>query len=267
MRGPWRVNIEAYDRLLSLPGPGWAWEFQRRDPALKAARRRTTAVRPAVAKRADGSTICRLNQRCHVAEAFGLHFIPDPALSAFEAPLFWLPDVMQASFDAVAEPWAALPKRGRYLSWTELPGEKFFLISPGRRDKLVIRFPFYAAQFALDANGAPVPQSSCFSLMLRANHLAAENLRHLEEFGRICGGLPARQKPPRGAAPERLRDALIALDGELAGVPRRRIAEAIFGAAQVCGGWDDGDESYKKRAKRLVEKGLELMRGGYRRLL
>lgn len=267
MRGAWRVNFEAYDRLLPLPGPGWAWEFKRRDPALKAARRRTSAVRPAVVKRADGSIFCRLNQRCHIAESFGLHFIPDPALSAFETAFFWLPDVMQASFDAVAEPATAGSNRGRGLSWAELPGEKFFLISPGRRDKLVIRAPYYAAQLALDADGAPVLQSACFSLRLDASHLAAENLRLLEEFGRICEGLPARWNPPRGAAPEKLRDALIALDGELAGVPRRRIAEAIFGTEQICGGWDDGDESYKKRAKRLVEKGLELMRNGYRRLL
>lgn len=267
MLGAWRVNIGAYDRLLPLSGPGWAWEFKRRDPALIAARRRASAVRPAFGRRADGATICRLNQRCHVAESFGLHFIPDPSLCAFDAAIFWLPDVMQASFDAVAEREDAVSKRGQYLSWTELPGEKFFLISPGRRDKLVIRAPYYAAQLALNADGAPVPQSACFSLRLGADRLAAESLRYLEEFGRVCGGFPARRKPPRGAAPDKLRDALIALDGELAGVPRRRIAEAIFGEEQVGGGWDDGDESYKKRAKRLVEKGFQLMREGYLSLL
>lgn len=267
MRGAWRVNFEAYDRLLSLPRSGWAWEFKRRDPAIKRAYRRTGAVRVRAARRADGSVIYRLNQRCHTAESFGLHFIPDPALCAFEAAPFWLPETMSASIDAAIDAETSGRNGARHLRLDDLPCEKFFLVAPGRRDKLVIRAPYYAAQLALDADGAPVPQSACFSLKLGADHLAAESLRHLEEFGRVCRGFAARRSPPRGAGPDKLRDALIALDGELAGVPRRRIGEAIFGPDCVKDGWDDGDESYKKRTKRLVEKGLELMCSGYRRLL
>lgn len=267
MRGAWRVNIEAYDRLLSLPGSGWAWEFKRRDPALKKARRCARAVRAHAAMRADGSIIYRLNQRCHAAEKFGLHFIPDPALSAFDTTPFWLPETMSASFDAVVESEFLAKHSVRHLRWDELPGEKFFLVAPGRRDKLVIRATGYAAQLALDGNGAPVPQAVSFSLKVGADRLAGESLRRLEEFGRVCRGVSARRRRLRGASPEKLREALIALDGELAGVPRRRIAEAIFGADAVKRGWDDGDESYKKRTKRLVEKGLLLMNIGYRELL
>lgn len=267
MRGAWRVNFEAYDRLLSLPRSGWAWEFKRRDPAIKRAYCRARAVRAHAARRADGSVIYRLNQRCHLAETFGLHFIPDPALSAFEAAPFWLPEAMSASFDAAIDAETSGRNGARHLRLDDLPGEKFLLVAPGRRDKLVVRAPYYAAQLALDADGAPVPQSAFFSLRLGADHLAAERLRHLEEFGRVCRGLSARRNPPRGASPDKLRNALIALDGELAGVPRRKIAEAIFGADAVKRGWDDGDESYKKRTKRLVEKGLTLMESGYRELL
>lgn len=267
MQGAWRVNFEAYDRLLSLPRSGWAWEFKRRDPAIKRAYCRARAVRAHAARRADGSVIYRLNQRCHLAETFGLHFIPDPALSAFDTAPFWLPEKMSASFDAVVESEFLAKHSVRHLRWDELPGEKFFLVAPGRRDKLVIRATGYAAQLALDGNGAPVPQAVSFSLKVGADGLARESLRHLEEFGRVCRGLSARRNPPRGASPDKLRDALIALDGELQGVPRRRIAEAIFGADAVKRGWDDGDESYKKRAKRLVEKGLMLMESGYRELL
>lgn len=267
MRGAWRVNIEEYDRLLSLPGSGWAWEFKRRDPALKKARRCARAVRAHAARRADGSIIYRLNQRCHAAEKFGLHFIPDPALSAFEAATFWLPEAMSASFDAAID----APKSGkggaRRLRWDDIPGEKVFLVAPGRRDKLLAHFPGYVAQLALDGNGAPIPHSASFYLMLGADHLGAESLRRLDELGRACRGLAAHRKPPRGARPERLRDALIALDGELAGVSRRNIAEAIFGTDVVKDDWESGINSYKQRTKRLVDKGLALMRDGYRNLL
>ena len=267
MRGAWRVNFEEYDRRLSLPGSGWAWEFKRRDPALKKARRCARAVRAHAAMRADGSIIYRLNQRCHVAEKFGLHFIPDPVLSAFDTAAFWLPETMSASFDAAIDAETSGMNGARHLKWDDLPGEKFFLVAPGRRDKLVIRAPYYAAQFALDVSGAPVPHSAFFFLKLGADHLAAESLRRLEEFGRACRGLAAHRKPPRGASPERLRDALIALDGELAGVSRRNIAEAIFGTDVVKDDWESGINSYKQRTKRLVDKGLALMTSGYRKLL
>lgn len=267
MRGTWRVNIEEYDRLLSLPGSGWAWEFKRRDPALKKAHRCARAVRALAARRADGSVIYRLNQRCLAAEKFGLHFIPDPALSAFEAATFWLPESMSASFDAATDAETSGRNGARRLRWEDLPGEKFFLVAPGRRDKLVILAPCYAAQLALDAEGAPVPHSASFHLMLGADHLAAESLRCLEEFGRACRGLAAHRKPPRGASPERLRDALIALDGALAGVSRRKIAETIFGTDVVKDDWESGINSYKQRTKRLVDKGLALMTSGYRKLL
>lgn len=267
MRGAWRVNFEAYNRLLSLPGSGWAWEFKRRDPAIQSAYRRTGAVRARAARRADGSIIYRLNQRCHVAERFGLHFIPDPALSAFEAAPFWLPEMMSATFDAAIENDTSGMNGARHLKWDDLPGEKFFLVAPGRRDKLLALSPGYAAQLALDGSGAPIPHSAFFSLRLGADHLAAESLRLLEEFGRVCRGLAARGRSPRGASPEKLRDALIALDGELAGVARRQIAEAIFGTDVVKDDWESGINSYKQRTKRLVDKGLALMKSGYRRLL
>jgi hypothetical protein len=267
VQGAWRVDFKAYDRLLSLPRSGWAWEFKRRDPALIRAHRRARAVRARAARRADGSVIYRLNQRCHTAESFGLHFIPDPALSAFEAAPFWLPETMSASFDAAIDAETSGRNGARRLRWADLPGEKYFLVAPGRRDKLVIRASGYAAQLALEGDAAPVPQSAFFSLRFGADHLTAESLRHLEEFGRVCRGLSARRSAPRGASPDKLREALIALDGELRGVPRRKIAEAIFGADAVKRGWDDGDETCKKRTKRLVEKGLMLMESGYRELL
>lgn len=267
MRAGWRVDFDDYERLLSLPGAGWAWEFKRRDPALIRAHRCVRAVRAGAAKRTDGSIIYRLNQRCHVAEKFGLHFIPDPALSAFDTATFWLPEAMSAGFDAVIDAQETGMRRATRLRWDELPGEKFFLMAPGRRDKLVIRAPFYAMQFALDADGAPVPQSAFFSLKIGADHLAPERLRHLEEFARLCRGFAARATSPRGAAPAKLRDALIALDGALDGASRRQIADAIFGAEVVQPDWDSGIYSYKQRVKRLVDKGLALMRDGYRKLI
>ena len=265
--GEWDQDQSAYDRLMSLPYTGWCWEYARRNPALKAARRRAGAVRAFEGHRADGSMLFRLNQRCYVAERFGLHFLPNPALSAFDVKPFWLPEVMSASFDAAIEIETRLKTGGPLLRWDEIPGEKHFLITPGRREKLIIEAPGYAAQLALDTNALPIPQAVYFSLKLGAGQLVGRHLREVEEFARICHGLGRRHKPLRGMKPEALRNAIIALDGELAGVPRRRIASAIFGERLVAEDWDGGVNSYKQRTKRLVDKGLSLMRYGYKKLL
>lgn len=265
--GKWDHDRSGYDRLLTLPYTGWSWEYIRRNPILKAARRRAGAVRPFRAQRPDGSMLFRLNQRCYIAEQFGLHFIPDPSQSAFETTAFWLPEVMSASFDAALEIETRLKTGGPLLRWDEIPGEKHFLITPGRREKLVIEAPGYAAQLAIDNEALPIPQAVYFSLKLGAGQLVGKHLREVEEFARVCHGLGARHKPLRGMKPETLVKTIIALDGELANVPRRRIASVIFGEKLVAEDWDGGVNSYKQRTKRLVDKGLALMRYGYKKLL
>lgn len=265
--GEWDQDRSAYDRLMSLPYTGWGWEYARRNPDLVAAYRRLGAVRAFEGQRSDGSVITRLNQRCFTAEQFGLHFLPDPSRSALDVTPFWLPEVMSASFDAVFEPPTGLKADDLFLNWDKIPGRKHFLFTPGRREKLIIVAPGYAAQLALDTNAPPIPKTVCFSLKLGAGQLVGKHLREVEKFARVCYGRVIRYKPLRGMKPEALRNAIIALDGELAGVSRRRIASAIFGERLVAEDWNGGINSYKQRTKRLVDKGLPLMRYGYKKLL
>ncbi len=265
--GEWDQDRSNYDRLLPLPYTGWGWEYARRNPDLIMAYRRTGTVRIFEGQRTDGSTIIRLNQRCFIAEQFGLHFLPDPSRSALDVTPFWLPEVMSASFDAAFEMATGLKTDELFLRWDKIPGKKHFLFTPGRREKLIIEAPGYAAQLALNTNAPPIPKAVCFSLKLGAGHLVGRHIREVEEFARVCYGRVIRHKPLRGMKPEALRNAIIALDGELAGVPRRRIASVIFGEHIVADDWESGINSYKQRTKRLVDKGLSLMRYGYKKLL
>lgn len=266
IQGPWHVDLTAYDRLLSLPYSGWSWEYKRRDAALRAARY-SSRVNVAMMRRNDGTCLYRLKSRDRKAESFGLHFIPDPSLSAFEATPFWLPEIMSVNLEAASE-IADRAARGRTpLRWDEIPGEKHFLIAPGRRPKLVINAPGYAAQLAIDEHALPVPQAVYMSLRLGAGHLVHDNLRHVEAFADFCLGRDVVCKPLRGLSPTKLRDALIALDGHLAGVSQRRIAEVIFGCEMVRQDWDNGPRSYKSKTRRLIKKGVSLMEQGYKDLL
>ena len=69
------------------------------------------------------------------------------------------------------------------------------------------------------------------------------------------------------AGDERLHHALIALDESLAGKSYRQIAITIFGEKRVAEDWLGPSQFLKDRTRRLVAKGTELMKGGYRDLL
>ncbi len=72
---------------------------------------------------------------------------------------------------------------------------------------------------------------------------------------------------PLFASDERLHHALIALDESLKGKTYRQIAIAIFGEKKVAEEWHGHSQYLKDRTRRLVAKGTELMKGGYRDLL
>lgn len=256
-----------YDRLLALPYSGWAWEFKRRDPALRRDARSLRTLPPITLRRDDGSFLIRLARRSFTAETYGLHFLPDPQKSALEVTPFWLPDVMTANLEAASRIGAALTKQVDPLRWQDIPGDKTILIMPQRRPKLVVQTTGYAAQLSLNAQGAPIPHAIYISVQLGANQLLRENLRHLEEFVSHCCGTKLNCRPRRGYAARTLRDALIALDGSLEGASQREIAGRIFGEKQVAEDWGDGVLSLKSRTRRLIRKGRVLMETEYVKLL
>lgn len=265
--GTWEIDRGDYDRLLDLPYSGWGWEYKRRDASLKKAARRAARTGPTVLKRHDGSALYRLNARQPEAESFGLHFFPDPSLSALETIPFWLPEVMTSGLDAASEMTGRMGPGSSSLRWDDLPGEKHFLIAPGRRPKLIIAAPGYAAQLAIEEKSLPVPKAVYLSLRLGAGHLMKNDLRHVEEFAAFCVGQAVTCRPIRGLSAEKLRDALIALDGHLAGATQRQIANAVFGAKTIADDWNRGPKSYKSKTRRLIKKGVSLMEYGYKDLL
>ena len=174
---------------------------------------------------------------------------------------------MSINLEVASEITRRLERRAPPLRWDKIPGDKYFLIAPGRRPKLVINAPGYAAQLAIEENALPVPHVVYMSLRLGAGHLVDNHLRHVEEFADFCSGREVTCKPMRGLSPEKLKNALIALDGQLAGVSQRRIAEVIFGVETVRHDWDKGPRSYKSKTRRLIKKGVQLMEYGYKDLL
>jgi hypothetical protein len=65
----------------------------------------------------------------------------------------------------------------------------------------------------------------------------------------------------------KLRDAVIALDGEYAGATRREIAAVIYGSERVAEEWSDPNGRLKAVIKRDLLRGRRMVAGGYRQLV
>ena len=262
----WNYTKRYFDRLLWLSNSGWAWEFRRRLPGL-IGESRTTRLKLIRLLRDDGCELVRLRARSRRAERHGLHYLPAPNLSAYETPVFWLPEVMSTNLEAAAtldDRLRALPEP---LSWQDIPGKKTLLIVPGRRTKLAIASRGYAAQLTINETSSPLPLSIYLTLHMQAGTRMLKNLQCLDWFARHCAGLNFDITPKRGCSPMKLRAALVALDGWRANASQRQIAEVLFGHDVIAKDWQTGVHSYKSRTRRLIKKGRDLMERDYLTLL
>ncbi|MBZ0209769.1 MAG: DUF6499 domain-containing protein [Hyphomicrobium sp.] len=71
--GPsWPPILDQYDYVRTLPGPGWAWEFLRRNKDYQRDYRLHAGRCANLCRHRTGITLCRLRRRCRRAEAWGL---------------------------------------------------------------------------------------------------------------------------------------------------------------------------------------------------
>ena len=87
----------------------------------------------------------------------------------------------------------------------------------------------------------------------------------LSHFDDLVSGAPRKQM--RTAKRIGLRNALVALDGDMAGASHFEIAAVMFGTARANQAWKSGSRSMKELVRRARAKGRELRDGGYRELI
>lgn len=222
----------AYLYILGLDALALAWEYLRRHPDYRLdwgrLHRRPQAARPA-------------------AQRWGLRLLEDPALDARDAQPAWLP-----GSDAVVQlyPDADPPEEAEPFAFWSIPGHKQ-LLHDGKGLALIARGPGGWVRFAL----APGLEDGMAVAYARRGCNALYALDALAPT--------ARPRPPPGALLE--LHTLQALDATLAGASLRQVGEGLFGADAVAADWH-ADGELRARVRRLVRRGIALMRGGYRRL-
>ena len=217
----------AYLYILGLDALALAWEYLRRHPDY----------------RLDW---LRRARRPDAAQRWGLRLLEDPALDAREAYPAWVP-----GHDAVVQlyPDADPPQDATTFAFWRIPGHKQ-LLHDGKGLMLIARSPGHWQRFVL----APGLEDG----MAVAHAYRGRGVTHAPDTPAPM----ARPRPPPAALLE--LHTLQALDATLAGASLREVGEGLFGVDAVADWYSDG--GLRSKVRRLVRRGDELMRGGYRRL-
>ena len=180
----------------------------------------------------------------------------NPRIRADEAITVWLPQVNPRL--ALLTPLPAALLAGPDLA----AADPTLIVSAAEGDYLDL-LGLAPSRGALLLQGQP---RGAVAFVLPFDNLFEERIETARRLHRL---LVRRRSPPVSLTDyrrRRLKLALRALDGALAGADYRAIAEALFGE-RVPKGADFRDASLRAQAIRLVRYGVDLMRGGYLDLL
>ncbi|WP_407175377.1 DUF2285 domain-containing protein [Bradyrhizobium sp. STM 3562] len=246
-------------------GGDWAWEFLRLNQDYVADWRRSVPRHQPCIRLSDGTQLLRLRRRFPHAEKWGLYSFADPRLCPHKAPVFWY----TSAFKRVVRLAARAPKQsGAARTLADFDVQRRAVIGVDGHPLVLVKGR--GLQIPIVIGGLSV-LTAPFAPVFELHGLAdlpgqTELLRDLQRF---TGEHPTTTQRPRFTNDERLRlrHALIALQASLNGKTYRQIAINIFGEKKVAEEWQGPSQYLKDRTRRLVTKGTELMKGGYRELL
>jgi len=228
----WRPSA-AYLYMLHLDGPALAWEYLRRNPDYR-------------------RDWLRRRRRREAAQRWGLLGLENPGLDARDAHPAWCPapaGVVQLHPDIVPTV-GAVP----FDLW-HVAGHKH-LFHDRQHLALTIWQPRCWQRIAV----APTLEQGM--PCVHAVHAGDPGHPPLADDAAPWGH--SRARPSRAGLIE--AHTVQVLDATLAGATLREVAEALHGPALVATDWH-ADSALRARIRRLAQRGVGLMRGGYRRLL
>lgn len=258
----WPPNEGAYDYIMTLNSNELAWEFLRRNPDYQHDFATLATPIPKPETLSSGHCVWQAPDLSAAVSRWGLWPLVDPKLSALDAPLCWLPATGAAILPATAGQAPVAVEADLSLS------------NPSCIRHIVVCSD--GAHWLL-ANSTDLS----VSLHLNGDRIVDGPIDLTFQLHRLSfaakAGLWLSKLPELLAAPQRhtcdtprrknLRDALIALDGHHVGASYRDLGHLIFGRTQVMAAWSKSNRGLKDSVIRSLNRGRDLVRGGYLHLI
>lgn len=206
-----------------------------------------------------------MRRRFPRAERWGLYAFADPSVAARKAPVFW----HLAALKQVVRVRAAPAKRQKNvtpLTLSNFKVERSAAVGVDNIPLVLMKGP--GVYVPVEIHDVAV-LTSAFAPVFEIDGFVELNpqIELLKRLNRFTEQAATAANRPAFATDERLHHALIALDESLDGKTYRQIAITIFGEKKVAEEWQGPSQFLKDRTRRLVAKGTDLMKGGYRDLL
>jgi hypothetical protein len=190
----------------------------------------------------------------------------DPRLTGKEGHPVWLPQTGATAlhFDTVSLDAPTADRPGLLIP--TLPNVEHILLDSAGRQYVILRSRLMCLQLIITgSDGIIAPTILALRLHRRDDiELVSEALATLDSLLSAPAGLVSTP-PGWTAETERLRNALIALDCDRAGLTLRETAVVIYGRQRVDRDWPG--KGLRDRMRRSRQRGLALCNGGYRDLL
>ena len=258
----WERRLEDYAYTVGLDRSGWAWEFLRRNAGYVGDFESHSSTVRLVATHPIDVLVFQLQQRVESAEKWGLAAFTNPQQEAQEALLFWLPSHMNSIVQCHAKP--ANDNHKHHVNLSHFKGQKSVLLTSSG-EYLVIRDHHNTARLII--TGKSILTGDCiFTFSFEGIENAISRLHILRELQQFMSFSP-KFLAPVWSSNCKYRDYLVALDGHLAHRTYRDIAEVLYGSERVKDVWTNETRHLKDKVRRAVQAGIDLMNGGYVKLL
>jgi hypothetical protein len=258
----WERRLDDYAYTKGLDGPGWAWEFLRRNEKFLCDCRLSKAGTAKPIKHVSGAILLRPRRRFLRAESWGLLAFPNPCKTSFNTPVFWLPNLLKHHAKGTAA--HANDNCDETLCLEDFACQRMVLIS-NLAEHVIVRSAQESARLSLTGKSILFGNRKCVFHIEGLSKVAnvVETLRTLSKL-RDQTAVPASNQSQFEL---HLRDYLIALDGRLMRRSYRDIAEVIYGSDRVKSIWTNETRFLKETVRRAVRRGIQYMESDYRTLL
>lgn len=258
----WDRRKEDYAYTRELDGPGWAWEFLRRNEDFRRDYRLNRAGIPVAIHHVSGATLYRPRRRFLAAQAWGLELFADPNKTALATDVFWLPHNCRHAVQCHCRP--ADGDASDAISLETLRGRHHVLVGPDN-EHIVVSDAGCSASMVV-GSGTMLFGKCIVSFV----HKGLKTAQRHHETMRILAGMTtssANNNRRNMHKDSKLLEYLIALDGRFASLSYRDIAIILYGRKTVETTWSDDTRGYKSKVIRACKNGFQLMDRGYLKLL
>ncbi|MEO0752852.1 MAG: DUF2285 domain-containing protein [Pseudomonadota bacterium] len=259
--------VDRYDYMSTLSSSRWAWEAVRRNPELRDDAANAPPIHYDHTELFGKIRMMRILEPHREAAKWGLSFFPNPNQSAYEASAFWSDDLYPRALAVQCVPRGIGEVDLNFVQAVEVCDRIDHVITHSGREQILLRANGHVAQIRCE--GLSMQDDGLVKMELAIGQLgeADAKMDALGSLRTLVGETPEPKTQNWTRQTLVLRDAMIALDCNDAGLTAFDTACVIYGRDRAEDAWAGPSEAMHQKMKRALKLGRHLRDGGYRKFL